>query len=212
MSLRLRRYVTAGGVAGLGIGVIVIPPMAPLPPNIPTPVVELTSNDTYVVDSPNHLVGLILGGSGTPIPQLNDDWVAEYDNLYIQRILPGADSEGVFTPEGASPITGVKSLERDPSITQGETMLEAYITQNVDAGNTVAVATQSQSSTISSLVMNDLENDGVPAEAVKFVLTGDASNPDGGLAERLGTSFPAFGATYSGFTPPDTIYLDFSPN
>lgn len=131
----------------------------------------------------------------------------QYDSLYIQRILPGADSEGVFTPEGAEPIfSGVKSLPLNTSIAQDQFMLDTYITQNVEAGNTVAVATHSQSSMVASQVMTELEQQGVAADAVKFVLTGDPDNPDGGLFDRMTGNIAAFGYDFGTSTPSDTIY------
>jgi hypothetical protein len=194
----LRAYATAG-VALVGASFIGVTPTAPAPSDIQARAVQLAAGED---------VGLIVGGSGTPIPSENDDYVQDANDLYIQLILPGATSHGVFTPEGLEPIyTGVKSLPLDTSVAQGTTMLDTYITKNVDAGNTVAVYGESQSSTISGFVMNDLEKDSVPADAVKFVLVGDPSNPDGGLLERFdGLTLPSLDITFSGATPPDTIY------
>jgi hypothetical protein len=191
-------YATVG-VALVGASFIAITPVPTPPSDIQARAVALAAGED---------VGLIVGGSGTPIPSENDDYVKDANELYIQRILPGADSHGVFTPEGLEPIyTGVKSLPLDTSVAQGTTMLDTYITNNVDAGNTVAVFGESQSSTISGFVMNDLEKAGVPADAVKFVLVGDPSNPDGGLLERFdGLTLPSLQITFSGATPPDTIY------
>ncbi len=204
------RFCSTAGVALLGAGLVMATPVVSPPTGVRPVAVQLTA-DGYVVDSPNDLVGLVVGGTGTPIPP--ESYVATANELYIQRILPGATSVGVFTPEGGSPIyTGVKSLPFDTSFAQGTTMLDTYITDNVDAGNTVAVSGVSQSSTISSFVMSDLQKAGIPADAVKFFLVGDPSNPDGGLLERFNIpadshpSIPSIGITFSGATPPDTIY------
>jgi hypothetical protein len=208
----LRPYATAG-IALVGAGLIATTPAAP-PPPLQVRAVQLASGETgYVVNSPNDLVGLVVGGTGSPIP--SDAYVDTANELYIQRILPGATSVGVFTPEGGSPIyTGVKSLPFDTSFAQGTKMLDTYIENNVAAGNTVAVSGVSQSSTISGFVMSDLVKDGIPADKVKFFLVGDPSNPDGGLLERF--NFPVVGGghptlpslqiTFSGATPPDTPY------
>lgn len=196
MQTTFRSGATAG-VALLSAGLIAAAP-APAPgPGIQAGAVQLTAGED---------VGLIVGGSGTPIPP--PSYIGPANELYIQRILPGATPQGVFTPEGLSPIyTGVKSLPLDTSVAQGTTMLDTYVTDNVNAGNTVAVFGESQSSTISGFVMSDLEQQGIPADAVKFVLVGDPSNPDGGLLERFaGLSLPSLGITFSGATPPDTIY------
>lgn len=194
MRTALRPYATVG-VAVVGAGLIAATPIAPATSGLQFHPVQLTAGD----------VGLVVGGTGTPIP--SQDYIDGAD-AYIQRILPGAVSQGVFTPEGGSPIyTGVKSLTFDQSFAQGTTILTSDIEQQVAAGNTVAVFGESQSSTISGMVMPNLEADGVDAGAVKFVLVGDPSNPDGGLLERFeGLSLPSIGITFSGATPSDTIY------
>ena len=195
MSTALRPYATTG-VTLVCAGLLAATPVVTARPELVFRAVQLTAGQD---------VGLVVGGTGTPIP--SPEYVAGGD-AYIQRILPGAVSQGVFTPEGGSPIyTGVKSLPFDTSFAQGTTILTADIEQKVAAGNTVAVFGESQSSTISGMVMPNLEADGVSADAVKFVLVGDPSNPDGGLLERFaGLSLPALGITFSGATPPDTIY------
>ncbi|HEU4360447.1 MAG TPA: PE-PPE domain-containing protein [Mycobacterium sp.] len=196
MQTALRPY-AAAGVALVGAGLILATPVTAPPPDVQVRAVQLTAGED---------VGLVVGGSGTPIPP--PSYVDPANELYIQRILPGATPQGVFTPEGLSPIyTGVKSLPLDTSVAQGTTMLDSYVTDSVNAGNTVAVFGESQSSTIAGFVMSDLEKAGIPADALKFVLVGDPSNPDGGLLERFaGLSLPSLGITFSGATPPDTSY------
>lgn len=195
MRTDLRPYVTFG-VTLIGIGLLAAVPVAPAQPDPVFRAVQLAAGED---------VGLVVGGTGTPIPDA--DYIAGGD-AYIQRILPGAVSTGVFTPEGGSPIyTGVKSLTFDQSFAQGATILTGDIENQVAAGNTVAVFGESQSSTISGMVMPRLEQDGIAADAVKFVLVGDPSNPDGGLLERFAPlSLPSLGITFSGATPPDTSY------
>ncbi|KLO29057.1 hypothetical protein ABW16_10805 [Mycolicibacter heraklionensis] len=195
MRTALRPYATAG-VTLIGAGMLAATPVVSAGPELVLRAVQLAAGQD---------VGLVVGGTGTPIP--GPDYIAGGD-AYIQRILPGAVSQGVFTPEGGSPIyTGVKSLPFDTSFAQGTTILTSDIEQQVALGNTVAVYGESQSSTISGMVMPHLQQDGVAADAVKFVLVGDPSNPDGGLLERFeGLSLPSLGITFSGATPPDTIY------
>jgi len=195
MNTALRPYATAG-VTLISAGLLAATPMVSASPDLVLRAVQLTAGQD---------VGLVVGGTGTPIP--GPDYIAGAD-AYIQRILPGAISQGVFTPEGGSPIyTGVKSLPFDTSFAQGTTILTSEIEQQVAAGNIVAVYGESQSSTISGMVMPHLQQDGVAADAVKFVLVGDPSNPDGGLLERFdGLSLPSLGITFSGATPPDTVY------
>ncbi|MEB3063177.1 PE-PPE domain-containing protein [[Mycobacterium] zoologicum] len=190
------RLCATSGVTLVGAGLLAAVPAAPAAASPQFRAVALAAGQD---------VGLVVGGTGTPIP--SQDYI-DGANAYIQRILPGAVSQGVFTPEGGSPIyTGVKSLPFDQSFAQGTTILTSDIENQVAAGNTVAVFGESQSSTISGMVMPNLEKDGVAADAVKFVLVGDPSNPDGGLLERFdGLSLPSLGITFSGATPPDTIY------
>lgn len=211
MRASLRPYATAGVVL-VGASLIVATPVARSLPDIQMPGVRLTTNDTYVVDSPDHLVGLIVGGSGMPIPQspVFNGYVPAVDALFMQRILPGAHSVGVFTPEGAEPIfSGVKSLPLGTSMNQDQIMLNDYITQNVDAGNTVGVLGYSQSSMVSSNILSEqqLQHEGVPTDAVKFVLIGDLGNPNGGIDARFDTTYPAFSTPLTAITPPDTPYV-----
>jgi PE-PPE domain-containing protein len=74
----------------------------------------------------------------------------------------------------------------------------------VDSANPVVVDGYSQSSVISSLLMQQLASQGVPSDDVHFVLVGDESVPNGGLLERYdlpaGTqpTIPSLGLTFSG--------------
>ena len=211
MPSSLRPYVTAG-VALVGASLIVVTP-APSPRlAIHTHPVQLTSTGgsddaISVIDAPNHLAGIIVGGSGIPIPQLEGSYVEDANDLYIQRILPGAHSMGVFTPEGASPIfSGVQSLPIDTSLQQDVYMMNSYVTENVAGGNTVAVYGESQSAMASSELMPMLQQEGIPADAVKFVLVGDVDNPDGGWGARFDATLPAFTTSFNVSTPADTPY------
>ena len=155
-------------------------------------------------------VALIMGGSGEPIP--TPDFVETNFNLFVKPLFPNFTPQALFTPEGNYGLyTGVKSLTLDMSEAQGVTILDNAITQQIAAGNVVVVKGESQSSTISSMVMPILAAQGVPSSDVSFVLTGDPNAPNGGLFERLdGLSIPALGITFNGATPsnlyPTTIY------
>lgn len=198
MASPFRLYATAG-IALIGTGFIAVTPPAAVHAHAQ---VHLTAGEA----DPNNLVGLVVGGTAYPIP--SDSYITAADELYIQRILPGATTHAVFTPEGASPIfSGVKSLPFDTSVAQGRTIVDAAITNEVAAGNTVAVYGISQSATIEGLVMNDLQQAGVSPDAVRFVLLGDPNNPDGGLWSRLdGLTLPAMGMTFGNPTPSETVY------
>ncbi len=150
-------------------------------------------------------VALIMGGSGEPIP--TPDFIANNFNLYIQPFFQNFTPQPLFTPEGNYGLyTGVKSLTLDMSQAQGVQILDATILQQIASGNTLVVKGESQSSTISSMVMPLLAAQGVPTNAVSFVLTGDPNAPNGGLFERLvGLRIPALGITFNGATP-DNLY------
>jgi hypothetical protein len=148
-------------------------------------------------------VALIIGGSGEPIP--TPDFITKNFNLYIAPFFQNFTAQALFTPEGNYGLyTGVKSLTLDMSEAQGVQILDTAITQQIAEGNVVVVKGESQSSTISSMVMPLLAAQGVPTSAVSFVLTGDPNAPNGGLFERLnGLSIPALGITFNGPTPSD---------
>jgi len=151
-------------------------------------------------------VALIMGGSGIPIPP--PDFITNNFNLYIQPFFANFTPQALFTPEGNYGLyTGVKSLTLDVSQAQGVQILDSAILQQLAAGNDVVVKGESQSSTISSMVMPLLAAQGVPSTAhLSFVLTGDPNNPNGGLFERLnGLRIPALGITFNGATP-DNLY------
>ena len=150
-------------------------------------------------------VALIMGGSGEPIP--TPDFIATNFNLFIKPFFQNFTPQALFTPEGNYGLyTGVKSLTLDMSEAQGVQILDSAVTQQIAAGNVVVVKGESQSSTISSMVMPLLAAQHVPTSDVSFVLTGDPNAPNGGLFERLdGLSIPALGITFNGATP-DNLY------
>ena len=162
-------------------------------------------------------IGLIIGGSGTPIP--GPDYVDPAYNKFIAPECPTCTKQALFTPEGLYPIyappgtgsSAVKQLPFDLSVDQGRQILDLTIEQQVDAGNSVWIYGESQSATISSLVMKDLAAANVPAGKVNFVLVGDPNFPNGGMLARFpGLTLPSMGITFSGATPdnlyPTTIY------
>ena len=155
-------------------------------------------------------VGLVLGGSGTPIP--GPDYVASADLHYLEHVYPGEITSffgattanplgsGLYTPEGLYPLTGVHTLPLNypsgadglpsdsTSVGQGITILantiESYVNSPTDP-ETATVLGYSQSSTIAGLTMQQLEADGVAQKDVNFLLLGDPSNPNGGLLSRF---------------------------
>ncbi|MEB3033042.1 PE-PPE domain-containing protein [[Mycobacterium] nativiensis] len=222
MGIALRPYTTAT-IALVGAGMIVVGPGAPPPPNIP---VRLLAGDT---------VGLVIGGSGVPIP--GTGYVSAADALYIHPNVPGTTypgvlANGLFTPEGLYPLDGINVLRlnypagsngfpsQTTSVGQGMTILDNNIQAQLAAGNAVTVFGYSQSSTIASLEMQQLDPSGTPSDLpVQFVLIADPSNPNGGLLERfngfettsgvshpLELNIPSMGISFDGATPADDFH------
>src|SRR5579875_2166269 len=109
MSGRKLRWLTAGLFASAGAGML-----------------SMTSMMNAAFAFGDDATGLVMGGSGTPIP--GTDYVAAADNLYIDNPLnfanlygsatlpfpttdyPGPLTYGLSTPEGLYPLEGVKDL------------------------------------------------------------------------------------------------------
>ncbi len=216
MRLGLRSYLIVGIIA------VCISPSAALP-QIPSAsgvqrhAVQLTSVDTP--DSPlGDGTAIVMGGSTIPIPP--QGYLDAVDELYLQPRDFTGNVEGIFTPEGLYPLTGVHSLTLDTSVAEGEKILDSTIEgqiagTGVDAANPVVVFGWSQSATISSLTMTQLAEQGVPSDDVHFVLIADPSNPDGGMLSLFDVpiagqdpTIPALGITFSGATPSDLYPTD----
>ncbi len=103
--------------------------------------------------------GLVIGGSGEPIPPPSTVTAAlDYFNQ-IFTVLP-SNANALFTPEALYPLTGVKSLTFDISVAQGVQILDSAIKSTLAANPTASVAVfgTSQSAVISSLEMENLAN------------------------------------------------------
>ncbi len=160
-------------------------------------------------------VGLVMGGSGLPIPPPSYisavlNWVNFAPNA---PVAPG-NALPLFTPEGLYPLTGVKSLPLNISVSEGVQILDNAIkTQLATPGvGSVSVLGYSQSAVISSLEMRNLMNPALnpnppsPSQ-LAFTLLGDPMNPNGGLLERFaGLTLPSLGLDFYGATPPNTPY------
>jgi hypothetical protein len=160
---------------------------------------------TSMVTDPAVDVAIVIGGSGNPIPS----------TAYINGVLKWATQGGftwgsvqaLFTPEGLYPLTGVRSLPLDISVSQGVQILDAAIKQQIGAGNTVLVQSYSQSSIIASLEMRQLLASATPptSSQLYFNLLADPMNPNGGLLERFaGLVLPSLGLDFYGATPANT--------
>jgi PE-PPE domain len=160
-----------------------------------------------------------MGGTGQPIPPPSTVTGAlDYFNQ-IFSVLP-SNAVTVFTPEGFSPFTGVKSLTFQVSVAQGVQILDNAIKNTLAANpsGSVAVFGTSQSADISSLEMENLANPSLnpsppTANQLGFVLVADEMNPNGGILARFPgfpagqpLQIPSLGITFYGVTPSNTIY------
>jgi PE-PPE domain len=153
----------------------------------------------------------------------------EYTHFYPDLTFYGATStvpsdigfygQGVFTPEGLYPLTGAgvhQLLLNYPtaddgfpslssSVGQGMAILESTIAGDQAAGDGSTLFGYSQSSTVASYVMQQLDPSGTPQTGAldpQFLLVADPSNPNGGALER----FAGFETT-SGQTVSDPLNL-----
>lgn len=193
MKSALTPYATAG-IALVGAGVVAVTPVAPAS-SAQALAVQLTSGET---------VGIVIGGSGTPIP--GPDYVEAANNLYIDNpdhpiypgtTYPGVLANGLFTPEGLYPLDGIKVLTfnypsdasgfpaQSTSEGQGLTILNDNVQTQLADGNTVTVFGYSQSAGIASLEMEKLVDEGDAGKPVQFLLIGDVNAPNGGILERF---------------------------
>ncbi len=190
-------YAEAETAASGALGKLTAPAqalLAPLADPLPTPVA----------------ISLVMTGTGTPTPPLQ--YLNEVYSLYISPNFTTANVQGLTTPEQLYPLTGVKSLTLNQSLSEGVTILNnAIIQARTNATIPVNVFGYSQSAVIASLEMPKLVAAGIPSTDVNFVLIGDPMNPNGGMFARFpGLTFPTIGGTFYGGTPandyPTVIY------
>jgi hypothetical protein len=156
---------------------------------------------------------LVLGASGLPIPP--PAYIKGIPPLYIDPFYGAGTNVGVNTPEGLYPLTGVKSLTFNESVSQGVTILNNAIQSlaTPGSGNQINVFGYSQSAAIVSLEMqalnptNTLGGSLLPSGvSLNFTLVGDVSNPNGGLLARFpGLSLPSLGFTFGTATPDNSF-------
>ncbi|WP_409426702.1 PE-PPE domain-containing protein [Mycobacterium sp. SMC-11] len=162
---------------------------------------------------------LIMGGSGMPTP--GPGYADLVNELYLAPLGFTGTTQILSTPETLYPFLGAFTGTFDSSVDEGSQILEAAILEQiaggqVDAENPVVVFGWSQSAVISSLLMQQLADQGVPSDYVHFVLIGNESLPNGGMLARFdlptGTypELPSVGMTFSGAAPanlfPTTVY------
>ncbi|MDP7705030.1 PE-PPE domain-containing protein [Mycobacterium sp. TY815] len=174
--------------------------LAPLPGNATAATQALLAAPPPVpVDA-----ALILSESGVPTPSAQ--YIQDVYSKYVAPHFPSATvPQGVSTPNGLYPFTGIKDLTLDISIARGSTILTDAIVQQLAAlppDSSIAVLGYSQSAVLSSVVMPRLLAEGVTNAQVNFVLLGNPMNPNGGVAARFaGLTLPSLGFTFYGATP-----------
>lgn len=155
---------------------------------------------------------LVMGGSGLPIP--GQPYINDVVSRYIAPFFTPGTVSGLFTPEGLYPLTAVKDLTLNVSVSRGVTILNQQIQNLVASGsNTINVLGYSQSAIISSLEMSALNPTNTPGGSLlppgvslNFSLIGDPMNPNGGLLARFaGLSLPSMGLTFYGATPANSF-------
>ncbi len=215
MHRALEPYLTAS-VAVAGASLIIVPSATPPLPNVQVREIQLTSVDT--AESPlGDGTALVFGPSGVPIPP--PQYVDAADTLYLQPRGFTGTAQPAFEPNGAYPLTGVKSLPFDTSLAQDQQIMVSDIQGQIAAGgvsatNPVVVFGYSQSSDAASQIMQQLHDAGVSPDDVHFVLVGDPQFPNGGFVNTF--DFPAgntsafipFGASFLPPTPSDLYPTD----
>jgi hypothetical protein len=210
----LRPYLTAG-VSAAVVSLTAAPAMVSPPPGVQVRAIQLIN-----VDGPDSPLGdgtaLVMGGSTIPIPPTG--YLNAVDDLYLAPREFSGTVDGLATPEGLYPLSGVHSLTLDQSVAEGQQILDSAILgqlANADAENPVVVFGWSQSATISSLTMSELAEQNVSSDDVHFDLIADPSNPDGGMLSLFDVpvggqdpTAPALGITFSGATPSDLYPTD----
>jgi hypothetical protein len=186
-----RSIYAAAAIAVVGTGVVVSTPVTPAPIDVQARAVRLIDVDTAA--SPlGDGTALIYGGSGVPIP--GPLAVNTADQLYLQPNGFTGIAQPEFIPNGLRPFTGMNSLGFGTSLNQDQPIMISEIENQIAAGgvspdNPVVVFGYSQSSDAASLIMQQLHDDGVPADDLHFVLVGDTNNPGGGGVSLF--DFPA---------------------
>jgi len=202
----------AGGLlaagAIVGAGLLVVPSVAPSSRTVEVRAIQLV--DT--AESPlGDGTALLFGPSGVPIPP--PQYVDAADTLYLQPLGFTGTAQSEFEPNGAYPLTGVKSLGFDTSLGQDQQIMVSDIEGQIAAGgvsaeNPVVVFGYSQSTDAASQIMSQLAQQGVPSDDVHFVLVGDLQNPNGGSLNTF--DFPA--GNDSAYTPLDVPFEPPTPS
>jgi hypothetical protein len=151
--------------------------------------------------------GLIMGGTGNPIP--DQDYLNSVEGLYLSQDS-GYSFDGLTTPEQFCPITctaGQPDLGFGDSVNAGVGDLNTALVSDLQAGNDVAVLGYSQSATVATEEMNELlSNPGnLDLSHLSVTLLGDPNSPIGGILDRF--QFPD--GVGSGSLTPEPQHVPF---
>jgi hypothetical protein len=206
------------GTAALALATTVTPVSAFGPKTVAMETVLLSGKSSEpavnVPPEPGQGVALLSGGSGVPIPT-EADIQSAFDNYVAPNGYGSYDPTTVFTPEGLNTIEGsLKVLPFDTSVAEGATIYNSNIIEDLKAGHPVFLGGVSQSATVVSDELRDIEDGSLgfqpSTDQIAYGLLGDPSNPNGGLLERFdlpqdpNVTIPSLGITFNGATPADT--------
>lgn len=129
-------------------------------------------NDDFLFGSTN---ALVLGSTGIPTPDAG--YIAGAENLYLDP--SGYDGTSATTLALTTPET----LDFSTSVPQGEQILVNAVLADYSAGlmdcnssgvcsDPLTIFAYSQSSAVAALAEQQLSADGIPSDALRFVLTG----------------------------------------
>ncbi|WP_293321709.1 PE-PPE domain-containing protein [Mycobacterium sp.] len=165
-----------------------------------------TVKTSSVTPIPSTADPITLVVSGTGYTTVSSATLNKIGRVYF----PGTPSPyALYTPEEFWPFTPrLGSLTLDQSAAVGTQNLNSAILTQVGLGHTVNVWGTSQGSLVTTDEIRWLMADGSPGTGqVKFILTGDPGNPDGGVFARFtGPTIPGLGVRFNGATPPDSPY------
>ncbi len=163
----------------------------------------VTSPVTQIPSTANPITLVV---SGTGYTTLSPAMLAKIGRVYF----PGTPNPYLLsTPEEFWPFTPqLGSLTLNQSAALGTQNLNNAILTQLALGHTVNVWGTSQGSLVVTDEIRWLMANGSPGTSqVKFVLTGDPGNPDGGVFERFnGLTIPGLGVGFNGATPPNSPY------
>jgi hypothetical protein len=159
---------------------------------------------------------LILGATGLPTPDAA--YITDAENLYLD---PAGYSGTAATTQA---LTTSEGFDFGPSVTRDENALVTAVVDDYKAGDMacnaagvcsdpLTVFSYSQSSVSDSLAEQQLAKDGIPTDALRFVMIGDTASAQGGFLNTLAETpmgqqiLDDFGwQNLVGDTTPDNLY------